>query len=73
MQRKAEEARVRHLNFELVQRVVLLISAVAMAVAIGVAATGNATALKLALGAGGVWAAIAGALYRFSSKEKEDD
>lgn len=73
VKRKAEEAQVRHLNFELVQRAVLLISAVALAVAAGLAASGNTAALKLAVGAGGAWAAIAGALYRFSSKEREDD
>lgn len=73
VKRKAEEAQVRHLNFELVQRVVLLVSAVALAVAVGLTASGDTSTLKLAVGAGGVWAAIAGAMYRFSSKKREDD
>lgn len=66
-QRRAEEARVRHLNFELVQRIVLLVLAVAIGVAVVIGATGDAGLLKLALGAGGIWGAIAGALYRRES------
>jgi uncharacterized membrane protein len=73
VQRRLEEAHVRHLNFELVQRIVLLISAMAIAIAIGLASAGSATALKLAIGAGGVWAAIVSALYRFNGRKKEED
>lgn len=63
-QRRAEEARVRHLNFELVQRTVLLIATVAVAVTIALAAVGNDAALKVALGAGGAWTALASFIYR---------
>ena len=71
-ERRAEEARVRHLNFGLVQRAVLLVAAIAIPIAIGLGAVGGGTELKLAVGASGLWAAVLSAT-RTRTQDKERD
>lgn len=63
-ERREIEARVRHLNFDLILRIVLLVLAVGIGVSVVVGALGNPTALKLALLAASAWGAIAAALLR---------
>jgi hypothetical protein len=66
-QRRAEEAQVRHLNFDLIQRAVLLICTVGVGLGL---ATGHSS---LAIGTGSVWAVIAASLYRSRSRDEQDD
>lgn len=67
-ERREAEARVRHLNFDLVQRAVLLILALAIGIVLLIAALSNLDELKFALGGASAWAAIAAALYRWRPK-----
>ncbi|HEY8816103.1 MAG TPA: hypothetical protein VIP57_13495 [Candidatus Dormibacteraeota bacterium] len=71
-QRKEADARVRHSNFELIQRVVLLVLAIAVGVAVVIGAAGNPELLKLALGGGGLLGAIGAALHRWDHKQRGD-
>ncbi|HET9677168.1 MAG TPA: hypothetical protein VFP21_06660 [Solirubrobacterales bacterium] len=70
-QAKREEAQqhVRHLKFDLAQRFVLLLLAVALAVVLLIGALGDPELLKAALGGGGL-AMLAGCLYRWSAQER---
>lgn len=51
-ERREAEARVRHLNLALVERIVLLVLAVAVAIAVLVGALGDRELLRVALGTG---------------------
>jgi hypothetical protein len=63
-ERRELEAQVRHSNFELIQRAILLLVGVAIGVALIIGATGEPNLLKLALVATTGWATLAAALYR---------
>jgi hypothetical protein len=63
-ERREAEARVRHLNFELVAKVVLLASAVGISIAVIIGSTGNPTLLRFSLAASGGWGVIAAGLAR---------
>jgi hypothetical protein len=69
-ERREAEARVRHRNFDLIQRAILLVVAVAIGIAVIVGALGNADLPKLAVAGASAWAAIAAALYRFRPKSE---
>jgi hypothetical protein len=58
------ELRVRHLKFDLLQRVVLLTLGVAIGVLVSIGALGNPAMLKLAIAATTGWGLIAAALSR---------
>jgi uncharacterized membrane protein len=63
-ERRTAEARVRHMNFELVTRIVLLILAVGIGISVIVGVLGNPSVLELSVLAASVWGAIAAALLR---------
>lgn len=63
-ERREVEARVRQMNFDLVQRAVLLVLAIAVSVAVVIAAASNPELLKLAVGAGGLGGVIAAMVFR---------
>ena len=69
-ERRAAEAHVRQLNLSVVQQAVLLVMAVIIGMAIVFGALVNPELLKLAGGAAAAWGVIAGALYRWGSREK---
>jgi hypothetical protein len=58
------EARVRHLKFELVERVALLIMGVAIGGAVVIGGLREPALLKISLGAAGAWGVIAATLSR---------
>jgi hypothetical protein len=62
--REAAEQLVRHLKFDLTQRVVLLVIGVAIGIAVIVGALDSPQLLKLSLVAASAWGAISAALYR---------
>lgn len=70
-ERREAEARVRHRNFDLVQRVVLLVMAIPIGAAVAIGALGNPELLKLALAGASAWSVIAAALYRLRPKLNE--
>lgn len=59
------EMRVRHLKFDLAQRIVLLALVVALGIAIFVTTLSNPDELQIAVGGASGWAVIAAALYRW--------
>jgi hypothetical protein len=59
------EVRVRHLKFDLAQRIVLLALVVALGIAIFVTTLSNPDELQIAVGGASGWAVIAAALYRW--------
>ncbi len=69
-QAKREEAEqlVRHLKFDLAQRVVLLMIGVVIGIAVVIGAMASPDLLKLSLVAASAWGAIAAALYRWKPK-----
>jgi hypothetical protein len=67
-ERREVEARVRHSNFELIQRAVLLVIGVGVGSAIIVGGAGDPDLLKLALAAASAWAAVSAALYRWGRR-----
>lgn len=70
-ERREADARVRHLNFELVQRGVLLVLAMTIGIALMIGALGNPEAFKLAAGGATAWGVIAAALHRWRPKPRE--
>jgi uncharacterized membrane protein len=64
------EARVRHLNFELIQRIVLLVLSVIIGMVAVLGAFNDPELLKLASGAAAVWGMIAAALYRWGGRRE---
>jgi len=67
-ERREVEARVRHSNFELIQRIVLLGLAVVIAIALIVGILGNPALLKLAVVAASALGAIAAGLARWRGR-----
>lgn len=65
---RESEARVRHLNFELIQRAVLLFLGVIIGMVVMIGALGNSELLKLSIAAASLWGSIAAALYRWGSR-----
>lgn len=69
-ERREAEARVRHSNFELIQRVVLLACAIVIGLGIAVGSANNPDVLKLAMGGGGVWGVMVATLYGLSARRE---
>lgn len=67
-QRQEADARVRHSNFELIQRAVLLVLMIAAGVTMLIGAAGDPELLKLALGGVGVLGAMGAAAHRRDHK-----
>jgi hypothetical protein len=63
-ERRGAEARVRHLNFELIAEIVLLVLAVGIGTSLIVGALGDPGLLEVSLLAASAWGAIAAALLR---------
>lgn len=68
--RQEADARVRHSNFELVQRAVLLVLMIAVGLAALIGAASDPELFKLALGAGGILGAIGAAVHRWDHKQR---
>jgi len=71
-ERREAEARVRHSNFELIQRAVLLALAVIVGLAVLIGAASDPELFKLALGAGGILGAIGAGAHRWDHKQLGD-
>jgi hypothetical protein len=71
-ERRATEAWVRHLNFDLVQRAVLLVIGVLIGAAVMVGALGDPGLLKLTLAAVSAWGGVAAILYRAKTSRSGD-
>ena len=71
-ERREADARVRHSNFELIQRAVLLALAVVVGLAALIGAAGDPELLKLALGAGGILGAIGAGVHRWDHRQRAD-
>jgi hypothetical protein len=69
-ERREADARVRHSNFELIQRAVLLVLAVVVGLAVLIGAASDPELLKLALGAGGILGAIGAGVHRSDYKQR---
>jgi hypothetical protein len=72
-ERREVEARVRHLNFALIQRVVLLVMGVAIGIALIIGARRDPALLEISLASASVWGAIAAGLYRWEPKKTSTD
>lgn len=70
--RRETEAHVRHLNFDLFQRAVLLVLGIAIGTAIVIGALLDPGLLKLGLLAASAFGAIAAGLHRWGSKSREE-
>jgi len=70
---RESEARVRHLNFELIQRAVLLAMGVIIGMVVFIGALGDPELLKLSVAAAGLWGSIAAALYRWGGRGRTSE
>jgi hypothetical protein len=67
--REEVQQHVRHLKFDLAQRIVFLVLTVAIGIALIIGALGDPELLRVALGGGSV-GAFAGGLYRWGAKQR---
>jgi hypothetical protein len=65
---RESEARVRHLNFDLIQRIVLLVLGVIIGMVAMIGAFGDPALLRLSIAAATLWGSIAAALYRWGNR-----
>jgi len=70
-ERREAEARVRHLNFDLIQRMVLLVIGASIGAAASLGVLGDPQLLKPAAIAASTWGVVAAALYRFRSRRDD--
>jgi Na+/H+ antiporter NhaD/arsenite permease-like protein len=68
---RESEARVRHLNFELIQRAVLLVMGVIIGTVVIIGVLSNSELLKVSLAAASLWGTVATALYRWGGRKEE--
>src|SRR5215213_3826692 len=69
---RESEARVRHLNFDLIQRAVLLVLGVTIGVVLMIGVLGDPELLKLSIPAATLWGSIAAALYRWERRGRAE-